>query len=110
MRYAEIKEAKRDSLDDAAKKRAVISALNKKREEDPLFDQVYKLVVGPQLDARIETVLTQVGKNDPDVNAGIVKMLIKSIPQLGSSGDVKDFVQDWNVGKEFIDIENLIPA
>ena len=110
MRYVEIKEAKRGSLDDAAKKRAVISALNKKREEDPLFDQVYKLVVGPALDARIETVLTQVGKNDPDVNASIVKMLIKTIPSLGSASDVKSFVQDWNEGKEFINIKNLIPA
>jgi len=110
MRYIEIKEAKRVTPDDGAKKRMVISALNKKREEDPLFDQVYKLVVGPALDKRIETVLTQIGKNDPDVNASIVQMLIKSIPSLGGAGEVKNFVQDWNEGKEFINLKNLIPA
>lgn len=110
MRYNEIKEAKRGEPEASAKKNMVISALKKKREEDPVFDQVYKLVIGPALNQRIETVLTAIGKNDPDVNASIVQMLVKSIPQLGSAGDVKSFVQDWNEGKEFIDLKSLIPA
>ena len=110
MRYNEIKEAKRGEPKPDAKKNMVISALKKKREEDPVFDQVYKLVIGPALNQRIETVLTAIGKNDPDVNVSIVQMLVKSIPQLGSAGDVKSFVQDWNEGKEFIDLKKLIPA
>lgn len=110
MRYVEIKEAKKGDIDPSIKKDRVIRALNKRREEDPLFDQIYKLVIGPALNDRIETVLTSIGKNDPDVNASIVQMLVKSIPQLGSSGDVKTFVDAWNQGKEFINLENLIPA
>lgn len=103
MRYREIKE-----VTDKQKKDRVIRALSKKRADDPLFDKTYKLIVGPQIGTRIENYIK--AHEDPDIGAEEIAYLVKTIPDLGTTNEVKDFVEKWNAGEEFININALIPA
>jgi len=103
MRYREIKE-----VTDQQKKDRVIRALSKKRADDPLFDKTYKLIVGPQIGSRIENYIK--AHEDPDIGAEEIAYLVKTIPDLGTTNEVKDFVERWNDGEEFININALIPA
>jgi hypothetical protein len=109
MRYYEFKTTLNE-VDDETKKDRVIRALNKKRADDPIFDKTYKLIVGPMIGTRIENYLTNIGKNDPDVSVKVISMLIKLIPELGNTTEVKKFIEDWNKGKEFVNINELIPS
>jgi hypothetical protein len=85
----------------------VIRALNKKRADDPIFDKVYKTIIGPQLDNRIQRYIAK--HKDADIGASEMSFLIKQIPQLGTTPQVKDFVEKWNKGADYINIEALIP-
>ena len=95
------------NIDSDIVKQRVIRTLQKRQSDDPVFDTAYKLLVGPQLEKRIETYIA--AHKDPDIGAEEMKWLIKTIPQLGTAEEVKTFVNDWNKGKEFIDIDKLIP-
>jgi len=79
------------------------------RAKDPLLDQAYKLLVGPQMAARIEDILMNVKEQDKDIREEEIKHLILTIPQLGTSEEIRKFTEDWEAGVEFIDIDNLIP-
>lgn len=109
MRFNEFKQIN-EQTEDEKKKDRVIRTLNKKRADDPIFDQAYSLIVGPQVGTRIETYLSNIGKEDPDVNVDVIAYLIKLIPTLGNSTEVKDFIGKWNDGHEFINFKELIPA
>lgn len=88
-------------------KNRVIRALKKKQADDPLFDKIYKTIVGPQLAGRIEKYIS--AHKDADVGAEEMAFLIKEIPQLGKTAEVKNFVLQWNKGNDFINTKNLIP-
>ena len=93
---------------EAAKiKDRVIRALNKRRADDPIFDKVYKTIIGKQLDSRIQRYIAK--HKDADIGASEMSFLIKQIPQLGTTPEVKDFVEKWNKGADNINIEALIP-
>lgn len=85
----------------------VLRLLAKKSAEDPVFDKTYKLLVGKQIAGRIENYIA--AHKDPDIGKEEMAWLVKTIPSLGPYAEVKQFVQDWNQGKEFIDIGKLIP-
>ena len=44
----------REAPEDDAIKNRVLTALNKRKADDPIFDKVYKSIVGKQLDTRIQ--------------------------------------------------------
>jgi len=93
---------------EAAKiKDRVIRALNKKKADDPIFDKVYKTIIGKQLDSRIQRYIAK--HKDADIGASEMQFLIKQIPQLGTTPQVKDFVEKWNKGADYINIDALIP-
>ena len=98
----------REAPEDEAIKNRVLGALNKRKAEDPIFDKVYKNIIGKQLDTRIQSYIAQ--HKDADIGASEMAFLVKEIPQLGKTNDVKQFVSKWNKGEDFIDIEKLIPA
>lgn len=107
MRYSDFRIIEDKSEDDQKKER-VIRALNKKRADDPIFDKTYKLIVGPALTGRIENYIA--AHKDPDIGAEEMAYLIKAIPDLGTTEEVKKFVTDWNAGKDFVNLQELIPA
>tara|TARA_B100000925_G_C21941865_1_gene444975 strand:- start:54 stop:1076 length:1023 start_codon:yes stop_codon:yes gene_type:complete len=88
-------------------KNRVIRALNKKQADDPLFDKIYKTIVGPQLAGRIENYIA--AHEDTDIGTEEMAFLVKEIPQLGTTKEVKNFVLQWNKGNDFINTKNLIP-
>jgi hypothetical protein len=47
----------REAPEDDAIKNRVLTALNKKKAEDPIFDKVYKSIIGKQLDTRIQSYI-----------------------------------------------------
>lgn len=94
--------------DEEKKKERVIRTLKKKKAEDPIFDKVYKLVVGPAIDSRIKNYLQAL--EDPDIGAEAISFLVKELPRLGTSEEVKDFLEKWNKGVDYINIDELIPS
>jgi len=78
------------SLPQAKIKNRVLGALEKRREDDPIFDKIYKTIVGKQLDTRIKNYIG--AHSDPDIGASEMAFLIKEIPQLGTTQEVKNFV------------------
>ena len=109
MRFYEFKQLD-EKLTPELKKERVLRALNKKKAEDPIFDQAYQLIVGPAVGSRIETYLSNIGQKDPDVSVNVIAHLIKLIPTLGNSTEVKEFIDNWNNEKEFINFKKLIPS
>ena len=97
----------REAPEDEAIKNRVIRALNKRKAEDPIFDKVYKNIIGKQLDTRIQNYIAS--HKDVDIGTSEMAFLVKEIPQLGKTNDVKTFVDKWNSGEDFIDINELIP-
>jgi hypothetical protein len=49
-------------------------------------------------------------EQDQDIKAEETAYLIKSIPQLGTSEEIRKFAEDWETGSNFINIDKLIPA
>ena len=80
---------------------------SKVKAEDPIFDKIYKEIVGPQLGARIERYIG--AHKDADIGAEEMSFLIKEIPALGPTQEIKSFVGKWNGGADFIDINKLVP-
>ena len=97
----------REAPEDDAIKNRVLTALNKKKAEDPIFDKVYKSIIGKQLDTRIQSYISS--HKDADIGASEMAFLVKEIPQLGKTQDVKVFVNKWNQGEDFIDVQSLVP-
>ena len=70
----------REAPEDDAIKNRVLTALNKKKAEDPIFDKVYKSIIGKQLDTRIQSYIAS--HKDADIGASEMAFLVKEIPQL----------------------------
>ena len=86
----------------------VLRSLNKKKADDPIFDKVYKTIIGKQLDTRIQSYIA--AHKDEDIGTSEISFMVKEIPQLGPTAEVKNFVTKWNQGEDFIDIGALIPT
>lgn len=86
----------------------VIKALQKRQADDPIFDKVYKNIIGPALDNRLKNYIAS--RKDADFGAQEIAHLVKIIPQLGSTEEVKSFADKWNAGRNFIDIDKLVPS
>ena len=97
----------REAPEDDQIKNRVMTALNKKQAEDPIFDKVYKSIVGKQLDTRIQNYIAS--HKDADIGTSEMAFLVKEIPQLGKTDEVKQFVGKWNKGEDFIDVNSLVP-
>lgn len=98
----------REDDEDVKRKERVIRALSKKRADDPIFDKTYKLIVGPQIGARIENYIGS--HKDPDIGAEEMAFLVKTIPDLGTTEEVKSFVEKWNSGEDIIKVDQLVPS
>ena len=86
----------------------VIKALQKRQADDPIFDKVYKTIIGPALDNRLKNYIAS--RKDADFGAQEIAHLVKTIPQLGSTEEVKSFADKWNAGRNFINIDKLVPS
>jgi len=93
--------------DEAKVKQRVIRALEKKKAEDPIFDKTYKMIVGPAIETRIENYIG--AHKDPDIGTEEMAFLIRTIPDLGNTEEIKQFVERWNKGQSLINIKDLIP-
>jgi len=93
--------------DEAKIKQRVIRSLEKKKAEDPIFDKTYKMLVGPAIESRIENYIS--AHNDPDIGTEEMAFLIKTIPDLGNTEEIKQFVNEWNKGHSLIKTDELIP-
>jgi chorismate mutase len=89
-------------------KQRVIRALNKKRADDPMFDKIYRTIIGKALGTRIENYIA--AHQDTDIGTEEMAFLVKEIPTLGTTQEVKNFVLAWNKGNDFINTQELIPT
>ena len=89
-------------------KKRVIRTLNKKRADDPMFDKIYRTIIGPALASRIENYIA--AHKDTDIGTEEMAFLVKEIPRLGTTQEVKNFVLAWNKGNDFINTQELIPS
>jgi hypothetical protein len=89
-------------------KQRVIRSLGKKPDEDPIFRQVYKVLVGEPISSRIKNYVQ--ARGDKDALAA-VDYLDKIIPTLGDANEVKQFLADFKKSEyDLIDIKQLCPA
>jgi len=89
-------------------KQRVIRALNKKKADDPMFDKIYRTIIGKALGTRIENYIA--AHKDTDIGTEEMAFLVKEIPTLGTTQEVKNFVLAWNKGNDFINTQELIPT
>jgi hypothetical protein len=94
--------------EDPVMKQRVIRSLGKKPDDDPIFTQVYKVLVGEPISSRIKNYVT--ARGDKDALAA-VDFLDKIIPTLGDANEVKQFLADFKKADyDLIDIKQLCPA
>jgi hypothetical protein len=94
--------------EDPVMKQRVIRSLGKKSDEDPIFPQVYKVLVGEPISSRIKNYVQ--ARGDKDALAA-VDFLDKIIPTLGNANEVKQFLSDFKKSDyDLIDITQLCPA
>lgn len=92
-------------------KQVIIKLLSGVEESNPIFDEVYKVLMSSPMSEKIESYIKL--RKDPDAIENI-KYLIKTIPTLGTTSEIKDFLELLtpvnNKTHDFIDIEKLCPA
>jgi hypothetical protein len=89
-------------------KQRVIRTLGKKPDEDPIFRQMYKVLIGEPISSRIKNYVQ--ARGDKDALAA-VDFLDKIIPTLGDANEVKQFLSDFKKSDyDLIDIAQLCPA
>jgi hypothetical protein len=94
--------------EDPVVKQRVIRTLGKKSDSDPIFRQVYKVLVGEPISSRIKNYVA--ARGDKDALAA-VDFLDKIIPTLGDANEVKQFLADFKKAEyDLIDITELCPA
>lgn len=94
--------------EDAQTKRMVLKTLGKMPDENPIFPQVYKQIVGEPLGNRLTNYINNRGDQDAIKAA---KWLLQAIPTLGDAREVKEFINkfgqsDWDP----INAKGLIPS
>lgn len=98
--------------EDPIVKQRVLRGLTKRADSDPIFDRVYKVLVGEPLSGRIKNYI--VARGDKDA-AAAVDHLDKLIPTLGNAAEVKAFIEKFKekdeTGKpfDFIKIDVAFP-
>jgi hypothetical protein len=94
--------------EDPVIKQRVIRTLGKKPDEDPIFLQMYKVLIGEPISSRIKKYVE--ARGDKDALAA-VDFLDKIIPTLGDANEVKRFLADFKKSDyDLIDITQLCPA
>lgn len=95
--------------EDAQTKRMVLKSLNKLPDDAAIFPQVYKQIVGEPMGNRIKEYIEN-RRGDKDAIKA-VDWLVKSIPTLGNSKEVKDFMLKF-ANPEFdpVNTKALIPS
>lgn len=94
--------------EDPQTKTRVIRGLNKLPDDNPIFSDVYKMIISSPLSARMDAYINNRGDKDA---IAAMKWLLTAIPTIGTSAEVKDFLgkfKDPNV--EFINIKAMVPA
>lgn len=94
--------------EDAQTKRMVLKSLNKLPDENPIFPQVYKQIVGQPLGNRLDKFINN--RQDQDAIKA-AKWLVQAIPTLGDAKEVKDFISKFaNPEWDPINAKALIPS
>ena len=75
--------------EDAKTKSMVMRSLNKLPDDAPIFQNVYKQIIGEPLGNRLGNYINTRGDQDA-INAA--KWLVAAIPTLGNAQEVKDFI------------------
>jgi len=96
-------------FEDAQTKRMVLKSLNKLPDDAPIFPQVYKQIVGEPMGNRIKEYIEN-RRGDKDAIRA-VDWLVKAIPTIGDSKEVKDFMLKF-ANPEFdpVNTKALIPS
>ena len=100
-------------FEDPIIKQRVIRGLSKKPDDAPIFQQVYKVLVGEPLSGRIKKYIE--ARGDPDARSAVDE-LDKLIPTLGNAAEVKAFIDEFqkkdSKGKplDFINVKVTFPA
>lgn len=94
-------------IEDAVMKNKVIRYLNKRPDSDPIFPNVYKVLVGEPITTRINNYVKMRGDKDA---LAAVSYLDRIIPTLGSVSEVKEFLNDFKKSNyDLISINKLCP-
>lgn len=99
-------------IEDPIVKQRVLRGLSKKVDTDPIFDKVYKVLVGEPLSGRIKNYIA--ARGDKDASAAI-DHLDKLIPTLGNAAEVKAFMDKFKeknqegMPYDFINIATAFP-
>lgn len=112
MRFYEFKQFKNDEQ----KKAHIIRKFEKMRADDPTLDKAYMLIAGGGVKTDEESPVAQRIKgyleksSDPDVTAEVMAWCIKTIPTLGDTNQVNDFVNKLQAGMDYVNVNELCPS
>ena len=89
-------------------KRQVVKTLNKLPDENPIFQDVYKRIVGTPLANRIDAYINN--RQDQDAIRAM-KWLVSAIPTVGNAAEVKEFLSKFkDPNYDFINTKALAPS
>jgi hypothetical protein len=95
-------------IEDPQLKSQVIRSLNKMPDENPIFQDVYKKIVGTPLANRVDAYINN--RQDQDAIKAM-KWLVSAIPTVGNSKEVKEFLSKFKDPEfDFIKTKALIPS
>jgi hypothetical protein len=88
-------------------KRQVVKTLSKLPDENPIFQDVYKKIVGTPLASRIDAYINN--RKDRDAIAAM-KWLVNAIPTVGNAAEVKEFLSKFKDPEyDFVNTKALVP-
>lgn len=88
-------------------KSRVVGTLSSKQSDDPVFQQVWKVLVGEPLSTRINKYI-EARKDQDAINA--ISFLDKTIPTLGTASEVRLFMKGFQDPKnDYINLERAFP-
>ena len=94
--------------EDPQLKRQVLKTLNKLPDENPIFPDVYKKIVGEPLGNRLDKFIR--ARQDQDA-VKAVKWLVQAIPTLGDAKEIKEFIGKFaNPEWDPINTKALVPS
>jgi len=89
-------------------KRQVVRTLTKLPDENPIFQDVYKKIVGTPLANRIDAYINN--RQDQDAIRAM-KWLVNAIPTVGNAAEVKEFLSKFkDPNYDFVNTKALAPA
>jgi hypothetical protein len=94
--------------EDPQLKRQVVKTLNKLPDENPIFQDVYKKIVGTPLANRIDAYINN--RKDQDAIAAM-RWLVNAIPTVGNAAEVKEFLSKFKDPEyDFVNTKALAPS